>query len=75
MADVVIEASDLRREYKMGDSAVHALNGVSLSIKKGEFIVILGPSGSGKTTLLNQIGGIDQPTSGSLIVGQQIRNI
>lgn len=69
MPEAVIEAIDLRKEFDMGETKVHALNGVSLEVKKGEFIVILGPSGSGKTTLLNQIGGIDQPTSGSIAVG------
>lgn len=48
---------------------MHALNGVTLNIHQGEFVVILGASGSGKTTLLNQIGGIDQPTTGNVIVG------
>jgi len=52
----------------MGEVEVHALKGVNLTIRKGEFIVILGPSGSGKTTLLNQIGGIDSPTKGTVIV-------
>ncbi|MFX0113061.1 MAG: ABC transporter ATP-binding protein [Candidatus Hodarchaeota archaeon] len=70
MSEAVIKAIDLRKQFDMGETQVHALNGVSLTIKKGEFIVILGPSGSGKTTLLNQIGGIDQPTSGSINVGE-----
>ncbi|MHA2371021.1 MAG: ABC transporter ATP-binding protein [Candidatus Hodarchaeales archaeon] len=69
MSEAVIKATDLRKEFDMGETQVYALNGVSLKVKKGEFVVILGPSGSGKTTLLNQIGGIDQPTSGSIAVG------
>jgi len=52
----------------MGKVQVHALRGVNLSIRKGEFVVILGPSGSGKTTLLNIIGGIDRPTNWEVIV-------
>ncbi|MHA2233516.1 MAG: ABC transporter ATP-binding protein [Candidatus Hodarchaeales archaeon] len=59
MSVLAIEALDLQKEFDMGETKVHALNGVSLKVKKGEFVVILGPSGSGKTTLLNQIGGID----------------
>ncbi|MFQ5978843.1 MAG: ABC transporter ATP-binding protein [Candidatus Heimdallarchaeota archaeon] len=69
MSVLAIEALDLQKEFDMGETKVHALNGVSLKVKKGEFVVILGPSGSGKTTLLNQIGGIDKPTSGSIKVG------
>ncbi len=52
----------------MGDIDVHALRGVDLEINPGEFVIILGASGSGKTTLLNQIGGIDQPSSGHITV-------
>ncbi|MCY3414801.1 MAG: ABC transporter ATP-binding protein [Candidatus Heimdallarchaeota archaeon] len=65
----MIEIQDVHREFKTGDVVVHALNGVNLTINKGEFVVILGASGSGKTTLLNQLGGIDQPSSGTIVVG------
>jgi len=65
-SQIVVE--DVHRVFKMGDVEVHALNGVNLEIKKSEFVLILGPSGSGKTTLLNLIGGIDQPTRGSVMV-------
>lgn len=59
-----------------GEGSTTALNGVSLSINKGEFIAIMGPSGSGKTTLLNVLSGIDKPTSGEVIIaGQQINEI
>ena len=54
--------------YRMGQIEVKALNNVSLDIMQGEFIVLLGPSGSGKTTLLNLIGGLDTPTSGTIMV-------
>ena len=67
-SDFLIEIDDVHRTFTMGEVEVHALKGVNLTIRKGEFIVILGPSGSGKTTLLNQIGGIDSPTKGTVIV-------
>ena len=56
------------KTYGEGDVAVHALRGVDLEIRGGEFVVILGPSGSGKTTLMNVIGAIERPTSGSVLV-------
>lgn len=64
----IIQISDLKRDFKVGEIIVNALRGVNLTVHKGEFIVILGASGSGKTTLLNQIGGIDLPTSGTITV-------
>ncbi|MHA1585170.1 MAG: ABC transporter ATP-binding protein [Promethearchaeota archaeon] len=67
-SDNIVSIKNLTRTFKMGETEVHALNGVDLNIKKGEFIVILGPSGAGKTTLLNQIGGIDHPSKGEIIV-------
>ena len=63
-----VQVHDLKRVFKLGDTDVHALRGIDLEIKKGEFIVVLGPSGSGKTTLLNMIGGIDKPTNGDIRV-------
>lgn len=66
----VIEAKNLHKTYNPDSPiAVHALQGVDLEIKKGEFTAIVGPSGSGKSTLLNIIGGLDNPTDGSIEVG------
>lgn len=72
----VIEINDLHRHFKDGDNTIHAVNGVNLSFEKGEFAAIVGPSGSGKTTLLNMIGGLDQPTSGSIrIAGENMAGL
>jgi len=64
----IINAIDLKKYYKMGKDEIAALAGVSLDIKKGDFLAILGSSGSGKTTLLNMISCLDKPSSGKLIV-------
>ncbi len=62
----VFEARGLTKVYRMGSTEVHALRGVELEVRTGEFIVLLGPSGSGKSTLLNILGGLDTPTSGEV---------
>jgi putative ABC transport system ATP-binding protein len=62
----VFEAQALSKTYGEGETAVHALRGVDLAVRRGEFIVLLGASGSGKSTLLNILGGLDVPTSGTL---------
>ncbi|HZY26163.1 MAG TPA: ATP-binding cassette domain-containing protein, partial [Bacteroidales bacterium] len=64
----IIEIKDLFKVYDEKSLPVHAVNGVNLTIQAGEFTAIVGPSGSGKTTLLNIVGGLDDPTSGDVII-------
>ena len=66
-----IQFKDVKKTYKVGDIEIHASNGVNFEVNKGEFVVIVGPSGAGKTTILNLLGGMDQPTSGSIMVDGQ----
>lgn len=64
----VVEFKDVTRIYQSGDHELKALDGVNMSLDEGKFVVILGPSGAGKSTLLNMLGGLDSPTSGTIIV-------
>ena len=73
---VVIRAKNLKKTYYIGETSVHALNGVDFSIYKGEFIAIVGTSCSGKSTLLNMLAGLEKPSSGEIIVaGQHIERM
>ena len=72
----IIEVKNLFKLYRVGDSVVHALNGVNFSINEGEFCAIVGTSGSGKTTLLNLLGGLDVPTEGGVwIRGKSLKDM
>lgn len=64
----ILQAKDLKKIYGSDNNAVHALDGINLSVEKGEFVAIVGTSGSGKSTLLHMLGGLDHPTSGSVFV-------
>jgi len=64
----ILQVKELTKTYGKGDTTVTALNSVSFSVNKGEFVAIIGASGSGKSTLMNLIGGIDRPTSGSVTI-------
>ena len=67
----ILKAENLVKTFKVGDSMLNAVDGVSFEIEKGDLVIIVGPSGAGKTTLLNLIGGMDKATSGSLIVDKK----
>lgn len=67
-AMAILEVKDLTKKYGMGDGEVVAVNHISFSVERGEFVAITGASGSGKSTLMNMIGGIDTPTSGEVII-------
>ena len=64
----VIRLQDVRKEYVVGDSHIHALDGVSLTVSPGEFVCISGRSGSGKSTMLNMLAGLEKPTSGEIVI-------
>ena len=66
----ILEVTNLCKTYGKGDTMVKALDNVSFSVEKGEFVAIIGPSGSGKSTLLHILGGVDVPSSGSVVINQ-----
>ena len=67
----LIKFKKVKKTYQVGEKNFNALDGVDISINKGEFVVILGPSGAGKSTLLNLLGGMDKATSGDIIIGEE----
>lgn len=74
-ASAILSLQDVAKIYEMGDEKVHALSGVSLNIRRNEYVAIMGPSGSGKSTLMNIIGCLDVPTSGSYSLdGEMVAN-
>ena len=76
MNKAVIELQNIKRNFQVGDETVHALRGVSFTIREGEFVTIMGTSGSGKSTLLNTLGCLDTPTSGEyLLDGISVRTM
>ena len=66
--EYVVRAKDLVKEFQMGNEVTQALKGISLDIKRGEYIAIMGPSGSGKSTFFNMVGGLDKPNKGSVFI-------
>jgi putative ABC transport system ATP-binding protein len=71
MKKPIIEITDLRKTYQMGNTQVHALDGVSFEALENDYVAIMGPSGSGKSTLMNMIGCLDTPTSGTYVLNGQ----
>lgn len=75
MDDYVI-LNNVTKIYQMGEVSIHAADGISFSVRKGEFVIVVGPSGAGKTTVLNILGGMDSPTDGEIIVdGKKISSL
>ncbi|SNR40860.1 MULTISPECIES: ABC transporter ATP-binding protein [Hymenobacter] len=76
MPNPVIETSDISKVYRMGTEEIHALQSVTITIQRGEYVAFMGPSGSGKSTLMNIVGCLDTPSSGSYILnGKNVSNM
>ena len=70
LAANVVRAVNVKRSYRLGGETVHALRGITLSIKRGDYVSIMGPSGSGKSTFFNMVGGLDKPTEGEVYIDE-----
>jgi putative ABC transport system ATP-binding protein len=70
--DAILEARDLTKEFRNGSRDVQVLRGISITVRRGEFVAVMGPSGSGKSTLLQLLGGLDRPTGGEVILDGEI---
>lgn len=68
--EYIVRVRNVKRVYYIGENPVHALRGISLDVKRGEFMAIMGPSGSGKSTLFNMVGGLDKPTEGTVFIDE-----
>ena len=72
MSNAIVQVRDLVKSFTRGTETIEVLKHLTLDVGQGEFLALMGPSGSGKTTLLNLIAGLDQPTSGEILVGDQL---
>jgi putative ABC transport system ATP-binding protein len=72
MSRAIVQVRDLHKSFTRGTEAIHVLRDLTLDVGEGEFLALMGPSGSGKTTLLNLIAGLDQPTDGTITVGDNV---
>ena len=72
--DIIVKARGVTKVYTMGAEKVHALRGIDLDVRRGEYLSILGPSGSGKSTFFNMVGGLDKPTEGhvDMMIGSSL---
>ena len=71
MSKPLINISNLKRDFQLGEETIYVLKGIDLQINKGEYVALMGPSGSGKSTLMNLLGCLDTPTSGTYILNRK----